>query len=98
FFQAEDGIRDFHVTGVQTCALPILLPVPQSKSCSIERVMIKSPMLLNRWNLMVNSRQLHRRIQKKVLPLNWRKNMAKNQGLTCRSEERRLGKESRTGA
>src|SRR5690606_42108752 len=23
-FQAEDGIRDFHVTGVQTCALPIL--------------------------------------------------------------------------
>src|SRR5690606_40020758 len=23
FFQAEDGIRDFHVTGVQTCALPI---------------------------------------------------------------------------
>src|SRR5207253_6167878 len=24
FFQAEDGIRDGHVTGVQTCALPIL--------------------------------------------------------------------------
>src|SRR5690606_40603514 len=23
FFQAEDGIRVFHVTGVQTCALPI---------------------------------------------------------------------------
>src|SRR5690606_7143499 len=23
FFQAEDGIRGFHVTGVQTCALPI---------------------------------------------------------------------------
>src|SRR5690606_30668771 len=23
FFQAEGGIRDFHVTGVQTCALPI---------------------------------------------------------------------------
>src|SRR6266511_5701034 len=31
FFQAEDGIRDFHVTGVQTCALPIshLVPVPE---------------------------------------------------------------------
>src|SRR5207253_7589901 len=29
FFQAEDGIRDGHVTGVQTCALPI--------SVSIER-------------------------------------------------------------
>src|SRR5690606_41072705 len=25
FLQAEDGIRDFHVTGVQTCALPISL-------------------------------------------------------------------------
>src|SRR3712207_9560077 len=25
FFQAEDGIRDIGVTGVQTCALPILL-------------------------------------------------------------------------
>src|SRR5438309_8587777 len=26
FFQAEDGIRDGTVTGVQTCALPILHP------------------------------------------------------------------------
>src|ERR687883_34954 len=26
FFQAEDGIRDIGVTGVQTCALPILEP------------------------------------------------------------------------
>src|SRR6266496_5020932 len=26
FFQAEDGIRDLYVTGVQTCALPILIP------------------------------------------------------------------------
>src|SRR5690606_39733053 len=29
FFQAEDGIRDFHVTGVQTCALPILVAAVQ---------------------------------------------------------------------
>src|SRR5688500_19948415 len=31
FFQAEDGIRDYKVTGVQTCALPILVlqKVPQ---------------------------------------------------------------------
>src|SRR5690606_39344495 len=28
FFQAEDGIRDFHVTGVQTCALPIYFTDP----------------------------------------------------------------------
>src|SRR5215467_13337895 len=26
FFQAEDGIRDYKVTGVQTCALPIFAP------------------------------------------------------------------------
>src|SRR6266403_2595389 len=26
FFQAEDGIRDLYVTGVQTCALPIYDP------------------------------------------------------------------------
>src|SRR5690606_4785984 len=32
FFQAEDGIRDFHVTGVQTCALPIL----GATTCSFE--------------------------------------------------------------
>src|SRR5690606_40595510 len=37
FFQAEDGIRDFHVTGVQTCALPISsasASAPQRPSCS----------------------------------------------------------------
>src|SRR3989454_10984855 len=27
FFQAEDGIRDYKVTGVQTCALPICVAV-----------------------------------------------------------------------
>src|SRR2546430_13567564 len=27
FFQAEDGIRDLTVTGVQTCALPICMPI-----------------------------------------------------------------------
>src|SRR5690348_17595243 len=27
FFQAEDGIRDGRVTGVQTCALPIFTPL-----------------------------------------------------------------------
>src|SRR5690625_3928633 len=35
FFQAEDGIRDGHVTGVQTCALPILeLPYAYSVQSS----------------------------------------------------------------
>src|SRR5256885_13308882 len=29
FFQAEDGIRDYKVTGVQTCALPITASQPE---------------------------------------------------------------------
>src|SRR2546430_8502996 len=31
FFQAEDGIRDLTVTGVQTCALPILMPLDSTQ-------------------------------------------------------------------
>src|SRR5258708_10706267 len=34
FFQAEDGIRDDLVTGVQTCALPIFEPLYVSTSAS----------------------------------------------------------------
>src|SRR5690606_7424259 len=34
--QAEDGIRDFHVTGVQTCALPI--SHPRSEATSVRSV------------------------------------------------------------
>src|SRR5207253_8696048 len=33
FFQAEDGIRDGHVTGVQTCALPISQAVVGGHAC-----------------------------------------------------------------
>src|SRR5690606_39200711 len=32
-FQAEAGIRDFHVTGVQTCALPICRPWSPTPRC-----------------------------------------------------------------
>src|SRR2546430_9793357 len=32
FFQAEDGIRDLTVTGVQTCALPIFPSVPMAQA------------------------------------------------------------------
>src|SRR5438876_4855085 len=33
FFQAEDGIRDGRVTGVQTCALPISICRTRAKIC-----------------------------------------------------------------
>src|SRR5690606_7668291 len=32
-FQAEDGIRSFHVTGVQACALPIYARMPDVSAC-----------------------------------------------------------------
>src|SRR5438105_9530453 len=46
FFQAEDGIRDPLVTGVQTCALPISLWVPvgedQVSHVEISRKIVRS--------------------------------------------------------
>src|SRR5256885_3629629 len=35
FFQAEDGIRDYKVTGVQTCALPISYSPKRLQLCAI---------------------------------------------------------------
>src|SRR2546427_3249619 len=48
FFQAEDGIRDLTVTGVQTCALPIWLA--------------RRPDLVDRAGLLLVQRVLDRRL------------------------------------
>src|SRR3954463_9945622 len=40
FFQAEDGIRDYRVTGVQTCALPILPDSPALRDANPTIVLI----------------------------------------------------------
>src|SRR5690606_39831174 len=40
FFQAEDGIRDFHVTGVQTCALPILRQPPAAVPAAMTKAQV----------------------------------------------------------
>ena len=61
FFQAEDGIRDIGVTGVQTCALPILKASKKlrlQKSNTQEQSMIKLltskvPSLSSAWLLRV---------------------------------------------
>src|SRR5205807_3172067 len=51
FFQAEDGIRDYKVTGVQTCALPILfwhIPWPRNVSrAHVEPIMVIAKALLS---------------------------------------------------
>src|SRR5690606_39494780 len=93
FFQAEDGIRDFHVTGVQTCALPIFRRVTG--------LMRPSPALtepLMSSDTPVRSRSPFRRPStddgpraslKQLLPF-----LLEHKGvLVVRSEERRVGKD-----
>src|SRR5256885_6838214 len=38
FFQAEDGIRDYKVTGVQTCALPICLRAAAHEPAEVDQL------------------------------------------------------------
>src|SRR5690606_39968132 len=79
FFQAEDGIRDFHVTGVQTCALPIFNPaILISVQCYMWRSVLCSQPYLSCLGLQRRHCPPIRR------PL-----------LISRSEERRVGKEGR---
>src|SRR5690606_30903459 len=47
-FQAEDGIRDFHVTGDQTCALPI------SSSTFVDRVALHESMNFDEGEMMAH--------------------------------------------
>src|SRR5699024_11792483 len=86
-FQAEDGIRDRNVTGVQTCALPI------SRPCALRGARLLGQRRAARPSAMKRRETpcaLH------WIPAAWtRQNTAKN----CkapRSEERRVGNESRT--
>src|SRR5690606_40838776 len=52
--QAEDGIRDFHVTGVQTCALPIFEPSVGSVGDSYDNSMAESVIGLYKTELIRN--------------------------------------------
>src|SRR2546422_7042884 len=86
FFQAEDGIRDVAVTGVQTCALPISFGSPDDKRDRSASEMLSSISQLcdYRWNLVPVSRHQPDLDRKKQLLL------------LDRSEERRVGKECRS--
>src|SRR5688500_20223230 len=79
FFQAEDGIRDYKVTGVQTCALPIFR---RFKTGTTPRVKL-STLELNRTELLDS--------EPEAGPLSFLHDQ------TFRSEERRVGKECRSG-
>src|SRR5207245_4185016 len=93
FFQAEDGIRDATVTGVQTCALPI-----SRAALADGRIRFDSSSTGNRRNLLLNRVRTGRSSRsflavtdvKNGLPLNDRLNSSSGD---MRSEERRVGKE-----
>src|SRR5690625_5560742 len=86
FFQAEDGIRDGHVTGVQTCALPIYadLKFPAITDENGNEVVVTH----GRYNGFLESKD--RRVRHDAF-----KAMYETYG-QFRSEERRVGKECRS--
>src|SRR5690348_18195403 len=86
FFQAEDGIRDGRVTGVQTCALPIFLFNTLNTVSSLIRMDPDTArgVVLKLSNIL---RRLLRR-HETFVPL-------REELQFIRSEERRVGKEGR---
>src|SRR5256885_5694570 len=85
FFQAEDGIRDYKVTGVQTCALPILRRIPLLPACR--------PLVRNRRNPAHRRRSIP---ENSSLGLIYLLDSVENYMFDARSEERRVGKECRS--
>src|SRR5699024_12003312 len=86
FFQAEDGIRDRNVTGVQTCALPISSHIPPAeKDCSqcCKSLCLTTHFFPGNRPGMRNSTAI------RSCP------RLRNRYWICRSEERRVGKECR---
>src|SRR5690606_40021935 len=87
FFQAEDGIRDFHVTGVQTCALPISSATSLNSNCFKYR---RPP-----WINFVE--RLDVPAAKSCMSTSAAFNPRLAASSKTRSEERRVGKECRVG-
>src|SRR5690606_39865205 len=95
FFQAEDGIRDFHVTGVQTCALPISVQVEKSvENFLLYLATLRAGAVYLPLNTAYTLAELDYFISD-AEPRLVVCDPAKRAGL--RSEERRVGKEGRTG-
>src|SRR2546422_6618851 len=74
FFQAEDGIRDVAVTGVQTCALPISLDsfAPVSSSAPIGTALRNDSMARRRlpWSASIRSSECAASLDRKSTRLN----------------------------
>src|SRR5690606_39788356 len=89
FFQAEDGIRDFHVTGVQTCALPISLAWWRAGAIVLGAALIV--VAFGRITDLPNRPYVARVEVSGIITQDLELNR-----LLQRSEERRVGKECRT--
>src|SRR5699024_11674449 len=87
FFQAEDGIRDRNVTGVQTCALPISLARPQA-AASAAATMSQD---VRRPRRSMTRPRMTMAVAETTVPAAYRIEKA----VRDRSEERRVGKEWR---
>src|SRR5690606_39968355 len=55
FFQAEDGIRDFHVTGVQTCALPIWSSCEREVANNVEELVACRFIFITQFDVVENA-------------------------------------------
>src|SRR2546421_748869 len=87
FFQAEDGIRDLIVTGVQTCALPILSRASRTATDDDPLSNHTSRMSVS----LVNSLPPHLHVK-----FSGNSSRASRLYHASRSEERRVGKECRS--
>src|SRR5690606_39477618 len=96
-FQAEDGIRDFHVTGVQTCALPIYAFDDVALFVDGAIVVVLDLAILARWND-GGGAPLEKPFTQRlaVVSLVGDKLCGWRHRLDTRSEERRVGKEGRS--
>src|SRR3712207_8300299 len=92
FFQAEDGIRDIGVTGVQTCALPISLAIsvvvgeksPGERFAGADHTFTCEALMRDGKALQMGTSH------------NLGHNFARAFDIAYRSEERRVGKECRS--
>src|SRR5690606_39875455 len=94
FFQAEDGIRDFHVTGVQTCALPISRISEGGQRYYNDANIITVQKIVTFKYLDYSLEEIKELLQKDDSLLQSLEHQ-KLQLLKKRSEERRVGKECR---
>src|SRR5207302_5710141 len=94
FFQAEDGIRDFHVTGVQTCALPILgkFDAERRGRCRNTDSSVEAPGMSAAVALVGERRAAARPLHARAVLVC---HLSLLHALSSRSEERRVGKECR---